>query len=206
MKSIKWKILIITSIVCVLPVLFGLSVWEKLPESIAIHFDFSGQPDNFASKEFAVFGITLMMLGFQWISCIVCDVSQKYSGKGKYKMAAKWIIPVISVVLQIMMLGYSMGWNVDVRKVTAFLVGGIFVVTGIFLPEFDKVKTLKVSGEKARQINRFVGRETLVLGILFVISAFLPPIATVVCLLLMIPYAIISAVYGIVIARKEVKK
>ena len=206
MKNIKWKILIITSLVCVLPVLFGMSVWENLPDTIAIHFDISGNPDNFASKEFAVFGITLIMLGFQWISCIACDASRKYSDNGKYEMIAKWIIPVISIVLQIVMIGYSIGWNIDVRKITAFLVGSIFIVTGSCMPGFDSVKHMKMDKEKARKFNRFVGRATVILGILFLVSAFLPSVAMVVCLLLMIPYAIISVAYGIVIARKEVEK
>ena len=39
MKFFKWKIFIITSIVCLLPILLGISLWSKLPDTMAIHFD-----------------------------------------------------------------------------------------------------------------------------------------------------------------------
>lgn len=65
MKFIKWKTLIITCIVCLLPVFFGLALWSDLPDSIAIHFNFYNKPDNFAKKEFAVFGLPIMMVALQ---------------------------------------------------------------------------------------------------------------------------------------------
>ena len=46
--------------------------------------------------------------------------------------------------------------------------------------------------DKARKINRFIGFEMVIMGILFIISAFLKPVATLVCIILLIPYAIIS--------------
>ncbi len=206
MKRIKWKILFITSVVCLLPILIGLSLWEKLPDMVATHFNFNGEPDDFSTKKFAVFGIPLIMLAFQWFACIVCDISQKYSESNKLEIVVKWIIPAITIVLYIATLGYSIGWNLDMRKVVALIVGGIFVVTGSFLPEYDKVRNFKVDKEKARKINRFMGRGMVVLGILFLISIFLPPIATTVCPLLLIPYAIITFVYAIAVSRREVKE
>ena len=54
MKIFKWKSFIITSIVCLLPILLGISLWTKLPDTMAIHFNIYGDPDNFASKGFVV--------------------------------------------------------------------------------------------------------------------------------------------------------
>ena len=50
MKHIKYKSLIISSLVCILPVFFGIALWNKLPESIPIHFDIYNNPDNFAPE------------------------------------------------------------------------------------------------------------------------------------------------------------
>ena len=38
MKKINMKSLIITSIVCLLPIIFGLIFYNSLPENIAIHW------------------------------------------------------------------------------------------------------------------------------------------------------------------------
>ena len=98
MKIIKWKTLIITGIVCLLPIFLGLFLWDKLPETMAIHFDINNKPDNFAPKGFVVFGIPVLMLLLQFICCVINDVNAyKYGDRIKFEMATKWI-PLVSVL------------------------------------------------------------------------------------------------------------
>ncbi len=203
MKIFKWKVFIITSIVCMLPILLGLSLWTKLPDTMAIHFNIYGVPDNFAPKGFVVFGLPLLMVVLQAYCCFVNDInSYKHGNRKKFEAVTKWIIPCLTVVLQIITLGYGLGWNLDTRKVVSFIVGVIFLVIGNYLPKFDYIKNYDVNTEKARKINRFIGYETVVMGLLFLISIFLPPICSVICIGLLIPYAIIGVVYGIIKGRK----
>ncbi len=203
MKYIKWKMLGVTSVICLLPILLGLALWNKLPDTMAIHFDFYGNPDNFAPKWIVVFGLPLLMAAVQVFCCIVTDINaRKHREQKKLETVTKWIIPCITVVLQMVTLGYSLGWNLDIRRIVAFIVGLLFVVVGNYLPKFDYIKHYDLDSEKARKINRFAGYEMVVLGILFIASVFLPAIATVICLGLLIPYTVIGVVYGIVIARK----
>lgn len=202
MKLIKWKILIVTCIICLLPVLFGIAVWDSLPETVAIHFDINNNPDNFASKGFAVFGIPFLMVFFQIVCCVINDINaQKHGECAKFEAVLKWIIPVVSIILQIVTLGIGLGWDIDVRLVAALLVGAMLITTGSCLPKLDYIKNYNLSAEKARRINRFLGIETVVMGILFIISTLLPPIFTVICLFLLIPYAIIGIIYGIKVGK-----
>ena len=203
MKFFKWRIFIITAAVCLLPILLGLSLWERLPEEIAIHFDIYGNPDNFAKKSFAVFGLPLLMVPLQAFCCFINDINAYKKGERvKFSLVTKWIIPVMSTILYVVTLGVALGWNIDVRKAVAFIVGAMLLVIGNYLPKFDYIKNYDLETEKARKINRFIGYETVVMGLLFIISIFLPPVATVVCLFLLIPYAIISIIYGIKTAKK----
>jgi uncharacterized membrane protein len=135
MKCIKWKILIITCFVGLLPIFLGLAVWDSLPEKMAIHFNFYNEPDNFASKGFAVFGLPLIMTLLQIFCCIMSDINaQKYARKH----FTKWQIPIVSIILQIVILGYGLGWNIDMRKVAAVIVIIIFLVSGIYIPWFKR--------------------------------------------------------------------
>ncbi len=203
MKFFKWKIFIITSIVCLLPILLGVSLWDRLPDVLAIHFDINNTPDNFAHKGFVVFGLPVLMVGLQAFCCFVNDINAKKHGERvKFSLVTKWIIPVMTIILQIITLGYSLGWNVDVRKSAALIVGAMFLVIGNYMPKFDYIKNYDVDTEKARKINRFIGYETVIMGILFLISIFLPPVATLCCIFLVIPYAIISIIYGVRTARR----
>lgn len=203
LKTIKWKFLLITSLVCLLPILLGLSLWDKLPDTMAIHFNMYDEPDGFASKAFVVFGFPVLMVLLQFFCCVINDINSfKHGERKKFERVTKWIIPVMSIVLQSFTFAYSLGWNVEARKVAALLVGGIFIVIGNYLPKFDYIKNYDLSAEKARKINRFIGFESVIMGILYIISLFFPPIATVICLLLMIPYAIIAVIYGVKTGRK----
>ena len=203
MKYFKWKIWLITSIVCLLPILLGLALWEKLPETLAIHFNIYGEPDNFASKGFVVFVLPLLMAVLHSVCCFVNDINaRKYGEKAKIDRVIKWLVPFVTVALYVATLGYGLGWNFDMRKVAIAIVAVILIVTGSCIPQLDYIKNYDLSIEKAKKINRFVGVATVIMGVLFLISVFLPPIWSVVCLILLIPYALICTVYGIAEGRK----
>lgn len=204
MRFFKWKIFFVTGLVCLLPILPGIALWNKLPGTMAVHFNIYGVADNFSSKGFVVFALPLLMLLLQAFSCFINDINAyKHGERKKFEAVTKWIIPCMTVALQIITLGYGLGWNMDMRKVIAFIVGTVFVVLGNYMPKFDRVKNYDIDTETARKINRFIGYETVIMGMLFFISIFLPPVSTVVCLVLLIPYAVVGAVYGIIKARKK---
>lgn len=203
MKYIKWKSMIITSIICLLSVFVGLSVWNELPDSMAVHFNIHNQPDNFASKEFAVLGLPVMMVVLQVICCIINDVNAyRHGDRRKFENVVKWIIPIMSFILQTLTVGFSLGWNIDVGKSVALMLGVMFIVMGNYMPKFDYVKNMDADIDKARRINRFIGNLTVVMGVLMLVSALLPSHTTIVCLVMLIPYAVICTVYGIVVGKK----
>ena len=80
MKFFKWKIFMITSIVCLLPILAGVALWNKLPDEMAIHFDLYGKADGFASKGVVVFALPLLMVLMQAVSCFVNDLALHQRG------------------------------------------------------------------------------------------------------------------------------
>ena len=207
MKKIKWNILIITCILTLLPILFGISVWNQLPEQIAIHFDIHNQPDNYASKAFAVFGLPIIMLAFQVFCCLMTDFGvQRFSENKKMEQLSKWMIPAVTVVLYFITIGYSLGWAIDIRRAAVFLVSAMFVVLGNYTPKLSYVKHYDLEPEVAKKINRFMGFTMVIMGIFGIISGFLPPIASIVWLCLLFLYAIISVVYTFVVIAKNKNK
>lgn len=203
MKFIKWKILLLTCVVSLLPILPAVAVWNKLPEMLPIHFDMNNNADNFASKGFAVLGIPLIVTLLQSFCCIASDMNVKKHGKiNKLDLVVKWIVPMISVALQIVIIGIGLGWNIDVRAVAAVLIGVVSILIGIYLPEVDYVKNSKMEPQAALKINRFMGYALMVMGVLFIISISLPPIATIVCVILLIFCGIAGTIYEIKMGRK----
>ena len=168
MKFFKWKYFLVTSLVCLFPILLGLLIWDKLPETIAIHFDINNNPDNFASKGFVVFGLPVLMVILQGFSCFVNDINaEKHGERKKFETVTKWIIPILTILLQLATFGVALGYNVDIRVVVTDIVGIMFLVMGNYMPKFDYIKNYNLDTEKAKKINRFIGVETVILGLLF---------------------------------------
>ncbi|MBE7025144.1 MAG: DUF1648 domain-containing protein [Ruminococcaceae bacterium] len=203
MNRIKWKSLLMTCIICLAGILPGLLTWDLLPDRIAIHFDIHNTPDNFSGKGFAVFGLPLIMMLGQLIACILWDYQSALRGENKkVEWVIKGILPVMTMLLQLATIGFALGYSIDIRKVACLGVGIIFLLVGNYLPKLDYVKNFQVNKEKARKINRFWGFATVIMGILFLISIFLPPVFGIICLFLMLPYAILLVGYGVYIRKK----
>ena len=124
MKAIKWKTLIITGILCLLPILLGVYLWDKLPDEIAVHFNLYNEPDGFASKGFAVFALPLIILLIHIIFCIGCDLQ---IGKKQYIPITKWIIPITSIVVNLATFAYAMGFAVEMGWVAGIFAGFIII-------------------------------------------------------------------------------
>lgn len=204
MKFVKRKSLILSCGICLLPILFGLALWNKLPDTMAVHFDMNNKANGFASKGFAVVGIPVLMTLLQIYCCFINDINAaKHGERKKFEAITKSIIPALTVILQTVMISYGLGANFDIRRVVAVILGVILILLGNYQPKLDYIKNYDVNTEKSRKINRFIGIATVIIGGLFLISAFLPTVATVICLFLLIPYAIICLLYAIIIGKKN---
>ena len=124
MKHIKWKTLIITGVIALLPMLIGIFLWDKLPDEIAVHFNLYNEPDGFASKGFAVFALPLIILLIHIIFCIGCDLQ---IGKKQYIPITKWIIPITSIVVNSATFAYAMGFAVEMGWVAGIFAGFIII-------------------------------------------------------------------------------
>ena len=197
MKFVAWKSLIITSLICLLPILFGVLFWNQLPEMVAVHFGINNQPDNFAPRWFAVFGIPFIMMMFQIISCIITDFNSAKHGRAvKFERVTKGIIPTMSVFLQSAIILFALGVNLDMRKVAMVIVSLMFITLGNYLPKLNYIKNYNIDTKTARKLNRVMGFGMVVLGILGFITVFMPPVSSVIWLLLLIPCIVASVIYG----------
>ena len=114
----NWKILLATSLIILLPVLAGIMLWNQLPEKMPTHWNMAGQIDGWSSKPFAVFGIPLMMLAFQWICVLATSADpKKEHHPSKVLHLVFWMIPVISAVLSVLIYAAALGNQVRMEMV-----------------------------------------------------------------------------------------
>ena len=118
--------------ICLLPILIGVYYYDVLPEQIAVHFNFNGEPNNFVSKTRAIIEMPVFFTVVQIIISLVVDFD-KTPKKGA--LIIKGIVPLISVLVQGGLIAYALDNNFNVTQLTAFVIGIVFIILGNYLPK-----------------------------------------------------------------------
>ena len=211
MKKINMKSLIITSLVCLLPIICGLIFYNKLPESIAIHWGIDNNPNGYFSKPAFVFGMPVMMLILQIFCSIVSDLSDKNPEANKKAVTVyKWIIPTITVVLYIVTIAIALGNNLDIRKIVMILLGILFIISGNYMPKvrsdyYMNSKIFWVKNRDEKLVNKAIKISAyglIIFGILFILSILFKTIVSVIITITVLLFFLFIYLYVYIKSRK----
>ena len=206
----KWTMLI-TSVVILLPILGGVLLWDKLPETVPFHWGINGEVDGWVSKPQAVFLMPLILLGFQWLCFFVTRLDPKQKNKSPKLMAlVLWIIPVMNLLLNVMVYLTALEHNVDVSVVLSLFFGVLFVLMGNLMPKCEPSYTVGIKlpwtlndEQNWRATHRVAGWVWLVGGLLMIPCALLP--ATV-CFAVMMGLLVVMCAIPTVYSYQYYKK
>ena len=139
MEKKNKRTLILSVIICLLPMVLGIAFYNRLPEQMPIHFTINDVPDNYAQKNFALFGIPVIMAIVQAI-CIICTTKVnklKNSEKPRIVKIMEWFIPIITVLVYIIMIEVPLGSDVYVGKSVCLILGILFTIIGNYMPKMN---------------------------------------------------------------------
>ena len=175
-----WKLLVITSIIILLPMVVGVILWNRLPEQIPTHWNAQGEVDGWSSKAFAVFGLSGIMLAAQWLCTLGTAADPKKANHSDTILQlVLWIIPMISVVLYGITYAVALGQEVRIEVIMPLLVGLMLAIVGNYLPKCKQNYTIGIkipwtlhSEENWNKTHRFAGRLWLVCGLVIMLTGF----------------------------------
>lgn len=207
--------LIVSSLVILFPILVGLILWNRLPETLTTHWGIDGQPDGYGSLPYAVFVPYLSLLAGHWLCFLVTTKDTKNQDRNwKPIRLVLWIMPVLSNVCGAIMYALALGVKVSVSGIMFAAIGLMFAAIGNYLPKCRQNYTIGIkvpwtytSEENWNATHRFGGRVWIVGGVLMMLSALLPAgwnagvmIAGAVIL------AVVPILYSYFYYRKQVKR
>ena len=214
LKKNKLKI-VISSVVVLLPILFGLIMWNDLPDTITIHWGADGNADGNSGKTFAVFGLPaiLLVLHFVCLLFTLLDKKQKEQNPKALEMIF-WIVPAISLFANGIMYSVAFGKELNFALFIPALLGVMFIVMGNYLPKVKQNRTLGIkiywtlnNEENWNKTHRLSGKVWVFGGLIMVFSIFLPFTAmTWVTVCVIVVMAIIPLVYSYSIYMQHQKK
>ncbi len=207
--KVSKKTIIITSIIILLPIVFGLAMWNQLPDPMPTHFGPDGQADGWSSKGVAVFVIPLFMLAVHLI-CIFASVADPKSKNYSEKMFAivVWLCPVLSILVEGMTYAYALGYKMNTTKYAMIFVAVLFIILGNYLPKCRHNYTLgvKLPWTLADENNwnathRMAGYLWILGGVVLLVNAFFFNMYVFLAVIFMM--VIIPTVYSYMYYRKN---
>ena len=175
------KTMILTSIVMLLPILIGVLLWDRLPEQVATHFDFEGNPNGWTSRGFTVFGIPLFLLVCQWIAAVatLSDPKHKNLSEKVFKLIL-WLVPIVSLILVFVTYGYALGYETSEGSIAFAIMGIFFIVIGNYLPKCRQNYTVGIKipwtlhdEENWNHTHRMAGYLWMLGGLIMLANIFL---------------------------------
>ncbi len=206
---------IITSVIILLPMLFGIIMWKQLPDILTTHFGSSGEANGFSGKGFVVFGMPIIFLALHFITLLFISLD-----RGQLQQTAKalnivfWMMPAISIFANTVIYSAALDKSFNLPMLIPMLLGVSFILMGNYMPKIKQNSTLGIkvtwalrNEENWNKTHRLGGKVMVIGGFIMMLSAFLPIEATVGVLIAVISiFAIFPIIYSYLIYRRDIKE
>ncbi|MBQ9328559.1 MAG: DUF1648 domain-containing protein [Solobacterium sp.] len=203
---------IFTTLLCFIPMIAGILLWNALPDQIPSHFNFSGAVDGYSGKGFIVFGFPLMMVGVQ----LLCAVGTAYDPKeegvsNRIYRAILWIVPITTLIVFAGIYGFVFHVGPDINLLVRVMMGILFIFFGNYMPKVRQNTTVGIKipwtihdAENWNRTHRLAGYLYLMCGFVILFGIFLPEdIAVKSMIIAIVVTAVFPIIYSFQIYRKS---
>ncbi|MBQ2614589.1 MAG: SdpI family protein [Clostridia bacterium] len=207
-KQNKYK-LIISAIITLLPMIFGIIVWDRLPENIATSFGWNGEITGYSSKMFAVVGLPVM-LTFVNLICIIATSAdpRRKNINNKVFSVVIGIVPVCSLLCGACIYANALGYKISVESIMPVFMGILFFVLGFILPKCKQNYTIGIKlpwtlhdEENWNKTHKFAGKLWVYGGIVMTVVGLFN--LTFIFMTIIFALVIIPTVYSYLLYRKQ---
>lgn len=212
----KYKgLIVVSSIVILLPMLLGVILWNRLPDTMITHWGAEGTADGAMGKAFAVFLIPLICLALHLL-CVFITLRDKGNKEQNKKVVRVcfWITPIITLLANGYIYAFAMDGQFNkVMLGTMSFLGVVFILVGNYLPKCKPNRTIGIKVKWALgnednwlKTHRYAGKAWMLAGVLFLLSLAIPGsvgmvVKAVAMLLLLSP-----VLYSYLYYRKQLKE
>ena len=176
------KPLLAAAVIILLPVLIGVILWNRLPETMATHWDFEGNANGWSGRAFTVFGIPACLLALHVFCVLVSESNGNSCGQNpKLLRIMHGLCPVISLLLAATIYPYALGHEMNMAPMALCFLGVLLLIVGNYLPKCTPNRWLgiRIPWTYASEANwtathRFGGRVFVAAGLVCLAGMFIP--------------------------------
>ena len=204
------KTMLITTLVCLVPLGLSAFLYGRLPDQVPIHFNLAGQADNYASKAFGAFILPLSLALGNVLLQFVLNNDPKREGGQPLREMSKWILPILSLVMTPMSLFIALGYDIRIERVLPVLLALLFLVIGNYLPKCKhnytvgiKIPWTLASEENWNRTHRFAGWVWTIASIILLVSSLTGWLVSFVSMLSITSMILLPVIYSFLHYRKS---
>lgn len=178
MKKIDIKTLLATSSIFLLIAVLTICYYGALPDTVVAHFGVNGEPNGSMAKYMMIL-TSLSFFCVHLFICVLYDV--KGIGKTPVIRVVKWLFPLLALIIQVSLLWYNLGGELEYRRLIIGLLAIGYMVIGNYLPkeELDsKTNEIERKGRKQSGYLFIIG------GLLLLVSLLGSPTLSILVLIL----------------------
>jgi len=172
---------ILSTLVCLLPIILSLILYDKLPNQLPIHFGMNGEPDNYASKAIAAFLLPCLLAALNLFVHIIMNADPKRKNANiVVRGVALWTSPIVSLIFVPITLFKGMGYDIPIETVSFSLIGLMYLILGNYMPKSRQSYTVGIrlpwtldNEENWNKTHRFGGFVWVLGGLAIIVNAFI---------------------------------
>jgi uncharacterized membrane protein len=170
-----------------LAALLSVSVYPRLPDSMAVHWGIDGTPNGWMPRPFGAFFAPVFMLVLGQFLRLVSRIDPRADGNPRASRAYETI--VVSVLLLLfachgIVLAVALGYSVPVARLVPALVGALFIAIGSVMPRLQPNRWYGVrtpwtlsDDQVWVRTHRLAGASMTGAGISMIVAAFALPVS-----------------------------
>lgn len=206
------KKIIISTLITLFPILVGLIFWNRLPDTVPIHWNINGEIDGWASKTVAILTLPIFLSILNAFCILITHRDNKNREQNKkLLMLTYWIIPVLSIIISGLIYCTAFGIALNSIKILPVALGIIFFFIGNYMPKCRynhtigiRIPTTLKSKENWDKTHYFAGKIWVVGSVIIILSTLLPyNVIMPVVLPVVIIMALVPTIYSLIIAKKK---
>lgn len=209
--------IILTSLVCLVPIIIGLLLWNKLPEKMPIHFDASGKADGWSGRAMAVFGLPAIMFGSHILCVLATCLDPKLASdedqrkNGKVLALVFWVCPIMAIVVNVCVYMIALGMDINVTKICLLLTSLVFIIVGNYLPKCKQNYSIGIKvpwtlddEENWNKTHHMAGKLWVIGGVLLLANVFIGNMIIMFAIIMIL--AFVPMVYSYIIYNNSKKR
>lgn len=204
------KYWIISLVLTILPIGYGVAVYDQLPARMAIHWGMHNVANGFVAKPIAVFGLPLLMVLFQIVMIGVTWLNNmRQSTAPRFERVTLAIMPVIAIVIYTTTIMINLGHELNVWKIAMLIIAFVFIGLGNYMPtvppEYNRgpfKPNWRKHPEAWKKVSRQMGFVMVAGGVLCLISIFLNEWVSIAVLVLVVVGIMVVTLNSIRLLKK----